>query len=315
MSQPIPTPSDQAGSETTETRAARFSGLDAWSPREAARAVWAGQSQAIAACLSATDALGDAAQAAADRLSGGPRGRLLYVGAGSSGLIAALDGLELEDTFGWPRDRLVLLSPGGLDLSRGLDAAGEDDAEAGRARMRACDPASGDVVVAVSASGRSAFVKAAAQAAREAGALTVGVACASPSPLLEVVERGVFIPTGAEVVAGSTRLGAGAAQKAALNIFSTVVMARLGAVHGNLMVNVRPMNAKLRERSAAMVAQIAGVDMTAARAAFAEEGDVKRAVLRLRGLAAAEVGPALQAAGGVLRVALAAMRGDKEHSR
>jgi N-acetylmuramic acid 6-phosphate etherase len=309
MSQTFPSPTLSAGpaSETTETRAARFSGLDVWSAREVARTLWAGQSQAIAACMPATDALADAAEAAAERLASDSLGRLFYVGAGSSGMIGALDGLELADTFGWPRERLVLLSPSGLDLSRGLDAAGEDDASTGRARMLERAPAREDVVVALSAGGRSVFVHAAAQAAREAGALTIGLACVSPSPLLEAVERAVFLPTGAEVIAGSTRLGAGTAQKAALNIFSTVLMTRLGAVHGNLMVNLRPLNAKLRERCVGMVAEIARVDASTAKEAFAAEGDVRRAVLRLAGLERERIGPALEAAGGALRIALADM--------
>ncbi|CAO3402965.1 N-acetylmuramic acid 6-phosphate etherase [Azospirillum palustre] len=287
----------------TEDAANRYSRLDVWPAAELMMALWEGQTRALAACAPALPLVAAAVEATADRLAT-RNGRLVYAGAGSSAMVAALDGLDLGPTFDWPAERLVLLIAGGLDLSRGLAGAAEDDEGAGRADAARAGVCADDVVVGLSASGASAYTVGVLRAAREAGALTMGIASSAGSPLLDAVEHPVLTATGAEVIAGSTRLGAGTAQKVVLNLFSTGVMTALGNVYDNLMINVRPENAKLRRRCTAMVARIAGVDEDAAGAALERHGDVRRAVLGLAGLEAPEIDRLLTGTGGNLRRAM-----------
>lgn len=291
-------------SEGTEEAAVRYRGLDTWGTAEILSALWGGQTAAAAACLPALRPLARAVDAAAERLSSG--GRLVYVGVGSSGLIAALDASELGATFDWPARRMCLVLPAGLDLSRDQAGAIEDDAEAGAERIDGLGVGRDDVVVGSSASGRSAFTIGALSHARERGALTIAFANVGGSPLASVAAHAVAAETGAEVIAGSTRLGAGTAQKILFNLFSTALMTRLGAVHDNLMINVRPGNKKLRARCAAMVSAVARVEAERAREALDRAGTVKRAVLALSGVPDGEIDARLEAAGGNLRRALSA---------
>jgi N-acetylmuramic acid 6-phosphate etherase len=290
---------------STEDAAERFRGLDTWKTVEVLSALWNGQLQAVAACLTALGPLGKAVDEAAERLAH-PSGRLVYVGAGSSGVIAVLDAIDLGTTFDWPNERLCMVLPGGLDLSQGLADSAEDDGPGGSARMDTLSIGPRDVVVAVSASGRSAFTVGALARSAERGALSIAFTNMAGSPLAMAARHAVAVETGAEVIAGSTRLGAGTSQKVLFNLFSTALMTRLGAVHDNLMVNVRPENIKLRHRCAAMVARIASVDTATAEEALSRHGTVKRAVLGLAGVAEAGIGSRLDAAGGVLRRALTA---------
>jgi N-acetylmuramic acid 6-phosphate etherase len=289
-------------SAATEAASDRFQGLDQWKTTDILEALWAGQSRAVAACLPALPAVGRAVEDAAARL--GSTGRLIYVGAGSSGLIAALDALELASTFDWPEERLAIVLAGGLDFGKGLDSATEDDPEASRTRLRRLDCTAADVVIGVSASGSSRFTVAAVEEARQAGAVTISVACNPGSPLLTAAQHPLAVETGAEVINGSTRLGAGTAQKLILNLFSTALMVRLGAVFDNLMVNVRPENEKLRQRCVAMVARIAGCGPETAADAIGRTGSVKLAVLALAGVDGDHAGTVLRDAGGNLRKAL-----------
>jgi N-acetylmuramic acid 6-phosphate etherase len=289
--------------EDTEGVAVRFKGLDTWGVAELLEVLWSGQSRAVAACLAGLPALGQAAEEATRRLSSG-EGRLVYTGAGASGVIAALDALELEATFDWPRSRTAILLAGGLDLGQGMGSRAEDDAAAGCARARDLQLRSADVVIGVSASGGSAFTIGALQEARRAGALTVGFVGRADSPMACAVAHPVVAATGAEVIAGSTRLGAGTAQKALTSMFSTAVMVRLGFVFDNFMVNLRPENAKGARRRVRIVASIAGVDESAASHALERNGDIKHAILGLLGLSRAEAETALAEAGGNMRVAL-----------
>jgi N-acetylmuramic acid 6-phosphate etherase len=290
--------------EDTEGVALRFKGLDTWEVAELLEALWSGQSRAVAACLAAMPALARAVEAASRRLAAS-KGRLVYAGAGTSGLIAALDALELEATFDWPRSRTAILLAGGLDLSQGMGSQAEDDASSGCARARDLRLGPEDVVVGISASGASAFTIGVVQEARRARALTVGLAGLADSALGRVAELLVVAATGPEVIAGSTRLGAGTAQKALTSMFSTAVMVRLGFVFDNFMVNLRPENAKGARRRVRIVASIAGVDEHAASQALERHGDIKHAVLGLAGLSQAEAEMALMRAGGNMRVALA----------
>jgi N-acetylmuramic acid 6-phosphate etherase len=291
--------------------AGRIQGLDTWPTGEILEALWTSQSRAMAACRSAMPALHRAIEGSAARLASGT-GRLVYAGAGSAGMLAAVDALELGGTYNWPEDRLAIYLAGGLDFRREPDAAVEDDSAGARAQVREARLGPADVVVGVSASGASAYTVAIVEEARSAGAMTVAVAGQADSPLARAADHPVVVATGAEVILGSTRLAAGTAQKLVLNLFSTAVMVRLGAVYDNFMIDLRPMNTKLRQRQAAIVASIAEVELAVAVDALARHGDAKRAVLGLAGLLDPEIEAALTSAGGNLRVALQRTRGRRE---
>ncbi len=245
-----------------------------------------------------------ACSAAAPRLAGG--GRLVYAGAGTSARVAAADAAELSPTFGFGPERIVLLIAGGPAALQTSVEDAEDDATAAEAGLARHAVGAGDVLIAVAASGATPFTVAAAVAARAAGAMTVGIAGVAACRLLQVVEHAILLRSGAEPIAGSTRLKAGTAQKVALNLISTLLMVRLGHVHDGLMVDMQPRNAKLRQRAVAMVLRIVGGDDQAAaqRALDASGGNVKRAVLRLRGLDSGAIEPALARGGGSLRAVL-----------
>ncbi len=283
----------------------RFEALDLWPTGDVVDALVGGQLQAVAVVHAARAAIAAAADAGAGRLADGD-GRLVYVGAGTSGRLAVQDGVELVPTFGWPAARLLYLVAGGeAALLRSVEGA-EDDAAAARAAVRDHALGAGDVVIAVAASGRTPFAVAAVEAAGRAGALTVALANNTPSPLLDAAAHPLALPTGPEVVAGSTRLQAGTAQKAALNTLSTAIMVRLGRTHGNLMVDVAARNTKLDGRRVAMLQRITGAGRAAAEAALLDAGGhVKTAVLVVAGDAPAVARARLARHGGYLRAALA----------
>ena len=289
---------------TTETISARYQGLDSWGDEAILAAFIEGQERAVAAVKSAQPAIARAAGAIVARL--GTTGRIIYVGAGSSGLIAALDGMELGGTFGWPDERVVFVLAGGNVLKPGMDGGPEDDTIRAVSVMTALAPRREDVVIAVAASGSTAFTLAATAAGRKAGALTIGLANNRDALLLQGVDVPILLDSGPEIIVGSTRMNAGTAQKAALGLLSSLTMIRLGYVYDGLMVNLRVDNAKLRKRALAMLVQIAGCDREeAGRALDRCHGRVKAAALVLRGLAPAEADRVLAAAQGNLRAAFA----------
>ena len=284
----------------TEGRLQRYRDADCWPTDEGLAAMLDHQQSAFVAVRNALPALSRAVQAAAARLH--ETGRLIYVGAGASGRLAVQDGVELYPTFGWPDERLVYLLAGGeAALVRSLEGA-EDDAAAGRSEMEALAPGRADVVVAVTASGTTAFTRAALSAAAAAGALTIAMASNPAAPLLAEGEIPVLLHTGPEFLAGSTRMAAGTAQKIALNLFSTRLMTELGRVYEGLMVNVVPANAKLVDRSQRIIQVITGCEREAAAAAWKRaDQDIKLAVLLLDGLDAHEASARLKEARGDLR--------------
>jgi N-acetylmuramic acid 6-phosphate etherase len=208
-------------------------------------------------------------------------GRLHYVGAGTSGRLAMLDAAEMPPTFGTDPGLVVAHVAGGnAALVRAVEGA-EDDADAGRAAMARAD--GGDAVVGISASGRAPFVIAALALAREKGCFTLAVVNADPSPLAQTAERAIVVQTGAEPIAGSTRMRAGTAQKIVLNTISTAVMVLRGHVHENLMVDLVATNEKLRARAIRLVERIAGVDAMHARTLLeSARGSVKTAIVMAR---------------------------------
>jgi N-acetylmuramic acid 6-phosphate etherase len=263
-----------------------------------------GQLAAIAALKDQTSAIAAAAEAAAARMHAG--GRLVYAGAGTSGRLAVQDGVELTPTYNWPSERLVFLVAGGTGaLTRSVEGA-EDDVETARAEVAAVDVGPNDVLIAVAASGRTPYAVAALEAARTRGALTIAIANNPGTPLLAAADHPVVADTGAEIVAGSTRMKAGTAQKAALNMLSTAIMIRCGLVHRGLMVNMRISNEKLAQRARRMVATLAGIDEARAEDALElADRDLRRAVLIARGVSPEEAADRLARAGGDLGDALA----------
>jgi N-acetylmuramic acid 6-phosphate etherase len=260
------------------------------------------------AVLAAADALARAVDAIVERLRRG--GRLVYVGAGSSGRIAALDAAECESTFSTRAGQVVALQAGGANSAPLEQEAAEDDRDAGAASVRDAGIGPLDAVVGVSASGRTPFVLAAIEAAAGAGALTVGVVCVGDSELGRLAEHEVAVVVGPEFLAGSTRLKAGSAQKLVLNSISTVSMIRLGKTYGNLMVDVNATNHKLRARVRRIVETATGVSQEEAEAALAAaDGSAKVAIVSILADVPAEDARALLAASsGSIRVAL-----EREH--
>lgn len=263
----------------------------------------AAQQGALAAVGPALPALEKAAALAAGALRNG--GKLAYAGAGSSGLMALADCLELLGTFGIPAERTPMLFAGGTDALLKMTGGVEDDPALAATDLARAALGPGDVLIAVSASGSTPYTLAVIDGARRAGAKVVGIANVAASPLLAAADVPVFLDTGAEIVAGSTRLGAATAQKVAMNLISVLTGVHLGHIHDGMMVNVIADNAKLRDRAAQIVAQVAGVETAAARVALNRAGGaVKPAVLVARGATPDAAKARLAETGGHLAAAL-----------
>lgn len=258
-----------------------------------------------AAVGSVAGKLSMAIDAIVERLRGG--GRLIYVGAGSSGAIAALDADECEATFSTEPGQVVALVAG-TGLTGAAREAAEDDVTAGAGAVEELGVSDRDAVVGVSASGRTPYVLAALERARAAGAMTVAVVSAHGSELSPVVDHELAVVVGPEVIAGSTRLKAGTAQKLVLNTISTVAMIRLGKTYGDLMVDVRASNAKLAARARRIVRVATGVSEDEADMALAAaDGSAKVAVVALlEEITADEARARLERAGGDIGSALEA---------
>jgi N-acetylmuramic acid 6-phosphate etherase len=266
----------------TEETSPRYSGIDRWQAGDVLDSLIEGQFSAVAAVRAAIPCIQSAAVALAARLE--ERGRLVYVGAGTSGRLAVQDGAELGPTFGWPSDRLLLLMAGGqAALWHSVEGAEDNTADA---RQLIAQHAIGpdDVVVAVAASGTTPFTLACLREARTRGALTIGIANNRGTPILEESNHAIFLDTGPEPIAGSTRLKAGTAQKITLNALSTTLMILLGRVYRGLMVDVQASNEKLVRRSQDMLIRLTGCSHHDAQNALSmANGSVKLAVLLLQG--------------------------------
>ena len=276
--------------------------LDRLPPPEAVELLIDGQEAALAAARAAGPAIAAAVPLLRDAVLRG--GRLAFAGAGTSGRLAAAEAAELPGTFGLAPERCLCIVAGADSAI--IDDSAEDDAAGGADRARAAAFGPHDVLVAVAASGRTPFTLAAASCAREAGAPVVAVVNSAATPLADLATVAIEAITGDEVLRGSSRLAAGTAQKIVLNTLTTAALAAAGHVHGDLMIDVVPANAKLRERAAGIVAEIAGCSPDAASAALSAcGGDTRAAVVHLvRGLAPADA-RALVAAHSSLRAALA----------
>ena len=272
----------------TETVDPRFASIETLPLAEAVGVMWREQRAAIDALEQRCEVIATAAEAAARRLRNGS-GRLVYAGAGTSGRVAVQDGVELVPTFGWERERLLWLLAGGETALAGAVEGAEDDRDAAASQVAKAGIGANDVVIAVAASGRTPFTFAVASAAKNGGALVVSIANNSDTPLLELADHEILAETGAEVIAGSTRMQAGTAQRAALVMLSTAIMIALGRVHRGRMIAMRPTNSKLRVRARRMVAELAEVDEEFASEALTSADDrIANAVLIARGLTPAQ---------------------------
>lgn len=306
MITPMPSPSPAHAALATEAADGRHPDLDRYDTVQLLSAFIDDQQGAVAAVQAAVATLAQAVDAALPRIAAG--GRLIYVGAGTSGRLGVLDSVELNPTFSWPRERACALMAGGdAAMYAAVDGA-EDDAAQGSADLHRLAPTANDVVLLIAASGATPYVIGALQAARASGALTVGLANNPDSPLARFAEIGVTLETGAEVISGSTRLKAGTAQKIALNSFSSALMVRLHKVYGNLMVDLRATNAKLLRRAQRLTMQAAGCSaIDAERTLAACDYRVKVAIVALkRGIDTRRAERLLQAHGGSVHGALEA---------
>jgi N-acetylmuramic acid 6-phosphate etherase len=294
----------------TEQISPRFVDLDSWSTSDMIEAMYDGQLTACAAVRPALPAINAAVDDAVLALKRG--GRLVYVGAGTSGRIAVQDGAELGPTYDWPSDRTVFVMAGGMQAVLQSAEGAEDDETKGVEAIAGAQINQNDVVIAVAASGTTLFTMGALRSAGARGALTVAVANNRGAPLFELARHRILIETGTEVIAGSTRMQAGTAQKIVLNLFSTATMVRLGRVYRGLMVSMRASNAKLLRRAEVIVSQIVGcAENDAAKLVERADGDVKIAVLLGFGCEQTDAAHALLKHEGNLRAAIDELAHDR----
>ena len=267
---------------STEAQGRRYVEIDEWPTQVAVEAMWEGQMAAVAAVHSQVEVIAAASEAAANRLRDG--GRIVYIGAGTSGRIAVQDGVELGPTFSWPKERLLLILAGDARAMTESVEGAEDNEQGARGQIAAAGLSAADVAIGVAASGSTRFTVAAIVAARQRGALTIGVANNPHSPLLGAADHPILIETGSEAIAGSTRMKAGTAQKVVLNLLSTAVMLRLGLVYRGLMVNMHVSNAKLAARARAIVQELANVSERQAEDALRQsDNNIPKAALLAAG--------------------------------
>jgi N-acetylmuramic acid 6-phosphate etherase len=288
----------------TEARLPAAANLDRLPTRRQVALLAQQDAVAVAAVAAAGDQIAVAVDAIAARLRTG--GRLVYVGAGTSGWLALLDAAECGPTFGVADGRVVALVAGGAGATNDAIESAEDDADAARRDLNAHRISAADAVVGLSASGRTPYVLAAVAHARTIGALTVGVANNAGNALTRVVDLAIEVLTGAEVVSGSTRLKAGTAQKLVLNAISTLTMVQLGHTYADLMIDVQATNAKLRRRAERIVAAVTGADDDGVTAALDAAGGVAKVavVSLLAGVDAGEAARRLHRTAGHARAAV-----------
>ncbi|QDY70897.1 N-acetylmuramic acid 6-phosphate etherase [Qingshengfaniella alkalisoli] len=282
-------------------------GIDIVDPVAALDRLQAAQEQALASVRAAHGQIAAAADLAADRWNRG--GRLIYAGAGSSGLAAISDALELPGTFGLPPHRIVPLMAGGIPQD---EMPGDTEDFLDEDMLSDLHLAPADCVLGITASGTTAFTTQLLASASEMGSATIAVANNVSAPIFEFADISILLETPPEIVAGSTRMGTGTAQKAAMNMFSTLLGIKLGHIHDGMMINLRADNAKLRQRAAGIVMRIADVEVDAAVAALTmTDSSVKEAVLYCLGVTGStERRLLLDRHRGILRAALSELEAE-----
>ena len=290
----------------TEQRNAAARNLDLRSSLEIASIINAQDAQVAAAVKPALPQIARGIDLIAKALKQG--GRLIYVGAGTSGRLGALDASECPPTFNVDPRTVQFIIAGGIKALHSATEASEDSSQLGRREMAKKKPGKNDVVVGIAASGRTPFTVAAVEYARRHGAKTIAVTCNAASPLEKAAHLAIVAEVGPEVIAGSSRMKAGSAQKMILNMLSSGAMTRLGYVYGNLMINVHVKNYKLRERGLTVLQQAAGIKRAAAEQALrAAANDVPVALVMLQAnVNRAQAAQALKSARGHVRQAISA---------
>ncbi|RWD72216.1 N-acetylmuramic acid 6-phosphate etherase [Mesorhizobium sp.] len=295
----------------TEALHQNAEGLDVQAPEAILAFLANAQIEAAKAVHGAIPAIAAAAELIAKQLKSG--GRLAYAAAGSSGLMAVADALELPGTFGIARDRIAILIAGGDNAFRTLAGGPEDDTDEASAAVAAATIGKGDCLIAISASGSTPYAVQALQDAKSRGAATIAIANNRGAALFNQADVAILLETPPELIAGSTRMGAGTAQKIALNMLSTLAAIHLGHVHDGYMVNLTADNIKLRDRAVRMVAAISGKSRDDAARLLEESGGVvKTAILLAAGAANADAAEKiLEGTGQKLRPALSEIEGSK----
>ena len=292
----------------TEYISPRYKNIDTWPVHEASLAFWEAQMRAVASVKSALPVIEHASLDIAERLLH-PQSRLVYVGAGSSGLLAMQDGMEMTQTFSWPLDRIVFMMAGGDKARLSPDGISEDSAEEAKVDVDKFELNFHDVVIAVAASGSTPYTLQIAKDAKQRKCLVIGIANNSAAPLFTFSDHAVFLPSGSEVVAGSTRLNAGTAQKTVLGILSSMFMMYSGHIVDGMMVSVTADNIKLEHRAIRIIEHIAEVEHTEAVAAMNQaNGEVKKGVLIAMGCSKNKAVELLESYGGNLREAMSVVK-------
>lgn len=274
--------SEPLGLLLTEQRNPRSARIDAVSTAEMLAIINAEDRTVPEAVGAAIPAIAAVLDELAPRVRAG--GRLFYIGAGTSGRLGVLDASECPPTFSVPYEMVQGIMAGGMTALYQATEASEDSPALGRADVEARGFGPGDTLVGIAASGRTPYVIGALEYARALGGLTVALVCVPESRMAAVAEYTIAVPTGPEVVTGSTRMKAGTATKLVLNMLSTGLMIRLGYTYGNLMVNVQPKNEKLVDRAIRIVAEATGVERAEAERLFEAAGrNVKQAILNHHG--------------------------------
>lgn len=288
----------------TENLCQSFANFDQWSTPDAIAAMYEGQLVAVEAVKPAILDIAKAVDQAVLRL--GKTGRLIYVGAGTSGRLAVQDATELGPTFGWPQCRIVFCIAGGLQALTVSVEGAEDNFEDGKAQIRNVKTGKSDVVIGVAASGKTPFTLGALHEAKALGALTIGIANNPNTPTLLDADHAILAETGSEIIAGSTRMKAGTAQKAILNMLSTAIMTKLGRVYKGFMVDMIVSNKKLEGRAINIICSIAECSNETAQSALKEANkNIKIAILLALGQNFVSAEKVLIQSGGNLRNALA----------
>lgn len=243
---------------STETPSKQHLELDLYPTAQLVDAIIDDQFDAVRAVRLASSQIAQAVTQALPRIKNG--GRLIYVGAGTSGRLGVLDGVELTPTFSWPNEKAIGLLAGGHSAMFTAVEGAEDDEQQGATDLLNLELQVNDVVLLLAASGATPYVMGALRVGREAGALTIGIANNENAPVCENAEIGITLNTGNEIISGSTRLKAGTAQKIMLNSFSSALMVQLNKVYRNLMVDVKPTNIKLKRRTISLTMYATGCD-------------------------------------------------------
>ena len=301
MTQPL---FDKQNLPLTETNNANTRDIDALDTTEMLKRINAEDATVAQVVAAAIPEIAQAVDAIVARMRRG--GRLIYVGAGTSGRLGVVDASEMPPTFSVPHGLVVGLIAGGREAMFASLEGAEDEPERGAADLQALAVGQDDCVVGIAASGRTPYVVGALGEANAQGALTISLACTGkPAPVHDAASINIALLTGAEVLTGSTRLKAGTATKLALNMISTSGMIQLGKTFGNLMVDVQPSNVKLKDRARRIIEAATGLSADEAQRLLDESGEVKTAIVcGLKGISVDEARARLRRAGGRVREAL-----------